>query len=52
MNSNFDLKGKTALITGAAGLLGYEHAISLLESRANIIISDVNKKNLDEIYIN
>lgn len=49
MNHNYDLKGKTALITGSAGLLGYEHAMALLESRSNIIITDVNKKKLDEL---
>ena len=38
----FDLKGKTALITGAAGLLGIEHASALLESGAEVILTDVN----------
>ena len=28
-NNKFNLEGKTALITGAAGLLGYEHACAL-----------------------
>ena len=51
MNSNFDLKNKTALITGAAGLLGYEHAMALLESRSSIIITDIDKKKLDELNI-
>ena len=51
MNSNFDLQNKTALITGAAGLLGYEHAMALLESRSSIIITDIDKKKLDELNI-
>ena len=46
MKNNFDLRGKVALITGAAGLLGYEHSMALLESGSSIIITDVNKKKL------
>lgn len=42
----FDLTGKTALITGAAGLLGQEHALALLESGANIILTDINEDKL------
>jgi hypothetical protein len=42
----FDLSGKSALITGGAGLLGKEHAIALLEVGANIVLWDVNKENL------
>jgi NAD(P)-dependent dehydrogenase (short-subunit alcohol dehydrogenase family) len=43
----FDLTGKTALITGAAGLLGLEHAAALLESGANVILTDVYQSGLD-----
>lgn len=42
----FDLRGKTALITGGAGLLGQEHALALLESGAHIILTDVNEPKL------
>jgi NAD(P)-dependent dehydrogenase (short-subunit alcohol dehydrogenase family) len=42
----FDLTGKTALITGAAGLLGIEHASALLDSGAEVILTDVNVNNL------
>ncbi len=38
----FDLTGKTALITGAAGLLGIEHASALLESGAEVILTDID----------
>jgi NAD(P)-dependent dehydrogenase (short-subunit alcohol dehydrogenase family) len=40
MNNMFDLSGKTALITGAGGLLGPKHAEALLEYGAKVIITD------------
>lgn len=43
----FDLTGKTALVTGAAGLLGMEHAAALLESGATIVLTDVSSAALD-----
>lgn len=43
----YNLTGKNALITGAAGLLGAEHALALLECGANVIITDVNQGALD-----
>lgn len=42
----FDLTGKTALITGAAGLLGIEHAAALLESGAKVILTDIGETSL------
>tara|TARA_A100001391_G_C5025646_1_gene267002 strand:+ start:107 stop:934 length:828 start_codon:yes stop_codon:yes gene_type:complete len=36
----FDLSGKTALITGAGGLLGPKHAEALIECGAQVIITD------------
>lgn len=42
----FDLHGKSALITGGAGLLGKEHALALLEVGANVVLWDINKENL------
>ena len=42
----FDLSGKTALITGAAGLLGIEHAEALLESGATVVLTDVGSESL------
>lgn len=42
----FDLTGKTALITGAAGLLGMEHAAALLESGATVILTDISEAGL------
>lgn len=43
----FDLTGKTALITGAAGLLGMEHAAALLESGATLVLTDISAAALD-----
>ena len=43
----FDLTGKTALITGAAGLLGTEHAAALLDSGATVLLTDMNAAALD-----
>jgi len=42
----FNLCGKTAIITGASGLLGREHAAALLESGAQVILTDINEADL------
>ena len=42
----FDLTKKTALITGAAGLLGVEHAAALLESGAIVVLTDISETSL------
>ena len=44
--SKFDLEGRTALITGAAGLLGVEHASALLESGATVVLTDLREAEL------
>jgi NAD(P)-dependent dehydrogenase (short-subunit alcohol dehydrogenase family) len=43
----FSLSGKTALITGAAGLLGLEHATALLESGARVVLTDISEPALE-----
>jgi NAD(P)-dependent dehydrogenase (short-subunit alcohol dehydrogenase family) len=43
----FDLTGKAALITGAAGLLGMEHASALLESGATVVLTDIGEGALE-----
>jgi len=42
----FDLTRKTALITGAGGLLGVEHAAALLESGATVVLTDLDEAAL------
>lgn len=43
----FSLTGKIALITGAAGLLGLEHAAALLESGARVVLTDISESALE-----
>ncbi len=47
----FDLTGKTALITGAAGLLGMQHAAALLESGATVVLTDIGEAGLKSASI-
>jgi NAD(P)-dependent dehydrogenase (short-subunit alcohol dehydrogenase family) len=44
----YSLEGKTALITGAAGLLGTEHGYALLSVGARLILTDVSEEALQE----
>ena len=44
--SKFDASGKTALITGAAGMLGFEHASALLASGATVVLTDISGEAL------
>ncbi|MBU0587295.1 MAG: SDR family oxidoreductase [Gammaproteobacteria bacterium] len=45
-HGKFDLTGKTALITGAAGLLGTEHAAALLACGARVVLTDISDSAL------
>ena len=38
----FDLTGKTAIVTGGAGILGRGYARTLRENGANVIILDID----------
>lgn len=44
----FDLTGKVALITGAGGLLGREHAAALAEIGARVVLTDVDLARLQD----
>ena len=49
----FDLKGKTALITGGCGLLGVKHAEAILEFGGEVILADiVSKEEQEKVIIN
>lgn len=45
-SDKFSLAGKTALVTGAAGLLGKQHTIALLETGASVVMTDINDDEL------
>ena len=40
----FDMTGKTAIITGAAGLLGKQFCLALAQVGANVVMADLEKK--------
>jgi NAD(P)-dependent dehydrogenase (short-subunit alcohol dehydrogenase family) len=43
MNQLFSLKNKTAIVTGALGLLGKKHCEALAQAGANVIVADINE---------
>lgn len=45
----FDMKGKTVIITGGAGVLGPMHAEILADAGANIVLVDISEKLKDEV---
>lgn len=47
VQAKFDLTGRIALITGAGGLLGREHAAALLECGATVVLTDISESVLD-----
>ncbi|MFA4955700.1 MAG: oxidoreductase [Candidatus Methanoperedens sp.] len=45
----FNLKGKTIIITGGAGLIGSAYSKVCAESNANVVVLDINEKKGNEI---
>src|ERR1700760_2876219 len=39
----FSLRDKTAIVTGALGLLGKKHCEALAAARANVVVADMNE---------
>lgn len=48
----FKLDGKTAIVTGGAGLLGKEFCRTLAEAGANVIVADMNADAAKEVSTN
>ena len=44
---HYNLDGRTALVTGAGGLLGIEHCAALAELGARVVLTDIDAKALD-----
>jgi NAD(P)-dependent dehydrogenase (short-subunit alcohol dehydrogenase family) len=53
MNTNYSnrlsLVNKVVLVTGAAGLLGYEHAMAVLSVGGTVVLTDVNFPQLENL---
>lgn len=48
-NQKFDLTSNVAIVTGGAGLLGFEHASCLTTAGAIVYLADINKKKCEQI---
>ena len=48
LNARFDLAGKVGLVTGGAGLLGVQHARSLVSCGATAVITDINEQAAEQ----
>lgn len=40
-SARYDLSGRTALVTGAGGLLGRQHTTALVEAGARVVVTDI-----------
>jgi NAD(P)-dependent dehydrogenase (short-subunit alcohol dehydrogenase family) len=51
MLTKYNLHNQFCLITGAAGLLGSEHARAILDINGNVVLTDTNFKELNKITL-
>ena len=49
--SLFDLTHKTAIVTGACGLIGQQHCEALATAGANVIVADLNLDKAREVAL-
>src|SRR5512142_1121939 len=49
IQEKFDLKGRVAVVTGGAGLLGAEFCRTLAEAGAAVAVVDLNKQAADKL---
>ena len=49
VSASFDLSGKTAVITGGAGLLGRQFSQTLAEAGAALLVADMNDAVAEEL---
>ena len=47
MNTNFDISGKVAIVTGAGGVLGGSISAALMRANAKVVAMDIRQENLD-----
>lgn len=45
----FDLTNKTAIVTGACGLIGRQHCAALAAAGANVVVADINQAAADAV---
>ncbi len=45
----FSLKDKTAIVTGACGLIGQQHCFALAEAGANVVVADLNLERIEAL---
>src|SRR5690242_7570686 len=47
LSARYDLTGRTALVTGAGGLLGRQHVAALADAGARVVVSDIGMSQAD-----